>query len=94
MVPTEFHDVMLTPGIIQSYDPPEIVSGMVHVELDPQGRLIHFLAIPPEVESSATAASSPIDWSALFAFAGLDQRQFQSTQPVWNTLAGGDTRVG
>ena len=93
MVPTEFHDLMLTPGIMQSYDPPEIVSGMVHVELDPQGRLIHFQAIAPEVESFAAATSVPLDWSALFTAAGLEQSQFQSAQPVWTTLSGGDTRV-
>ncbi len=93
MVPKEFHDLMLTPGIMQSDDPPEIVSGMVHVELDPQGRLIHFLAIPPEVESSPATASLPFDWSVLFAAAGLEQAQFQPTQPTWNSLAGGDTRV-
>src|SRR5258708_4155119 len=93
MVPSDFYDFMLTPGMIRSYDPPEIVSGMVNIELDPQGRLIHFLAIPPEVESSAPSAPSPFDWSVLFAFAGLEQSQFQSAQPIWNTLAAGDTRV-
>src|SRR5882757_4874472 len=93
MVPSDFYDFMLTPGMIRSYDPPEIVSGMVNVELDPQGRLVHFLAIPPEVESSAPSAPSPFDWSVLFAFAGLEQSQFQSAQPIWNTLAAGDTRV-
>jgi hypothetical protein len=93
MMPTGFHDAMLTPGIVQSYDPPETVSGMVHVELDPQGRLIHFLAIPPEVESSPATPSAPFDWSVLFAAAGLDQSQFQSAQPIWNTLAGGDAKV-
>src|SRR5882757_2779753 len=93
MVASDFYDFMLTPGMIRSYDPPEIVSGMVNVELDPQGRLVHFLAIPPEVESSAPSAPSPFDWSVLFAFAGLEQSQFQSAQPIWNTLAAGDTRV-
>jgi len=93
MIPTDFYDLMLTPGIMQSDDPAEIVSAMVHVELDPQGRLIHLLAIPPEVESPASAASAPFDWNVLFAAAGLEQSQFQSAQPIWNTLAGGDTRV-
>jgi hypothetical protein len=93
MIPTDFYDLMLTPGIMQSDDPAEIVSGMVHVELDPQGRLIHLLAIPPEVESPASAAPAPFDWNLLFAAAGLEQSQFQSAQPIWNTLAGGDTRV-
>lgn len=93
MVPSEFHDLMLTPGIIQSYDPPEIISGMVNVELDPQGRLIYLQAIPPEVESSGAKAFQPFDWGVLFALAGLEPSQFQSTQPTWNSLAGGDTRV-
>ncbi len=95
MVPTRFYDAMLTPGIIQTYDPPQIVSGMVNVELDPQGRLIYFQAIPPELENAS--ASSPLpaayDWSKLFAAAGLEPSQFQPTQPLWNTLASSDTRA-
>ena len=41
MVPSDFHDLMLAPGTAQSYDSPEIVSGMANVELDPQGRLVY-----------------------------------------------------
>ena len=97
MVPTGFRDTMLTPGIIQSDDPPEIVSGMVHVELDPQGRLIYFLAIPPEVEDSEATAGQTLgqtaDWNQLFAAAGLDASQFQTVPPIWNSLGGGDTRA-
>ena len=97
MVPTGFHDTMLTPGMIQSDDPEEIVSGMVHVELDPQGRLIYFQAIPPEVENSESTAGQALgqaaDWNKLFAAAGLDASQFQTVPPIWNSLAGGDTRV-
>jgi len=93
MLPSDFYDIMLTPGMVRSYDPPEIVSGMVNVELDPQGRLIHFLAIPPELESSAPATSRPYDWNVLFAAAGLEQPQFQSAQPIWNSLASADARL-
>jgi serine/threonine protein kinase len=93
MVPSGFHDNALTPGVVQGDDPPEIVSGMVNLELDPQGRLIYFQAIPPEEESPATAPSAPFDWNILFAAAGLQQSQFQPAQPNWNSLAGGDTRV-
>ena len=92
MVPSDFHDLMLTPGMIQSDDPPEIVSGMVHVELDPQGRLIYLLAIPPEVESVSAVPAPSFDWNVLFAAAGLEQSQFQAAPPTWNSLAGGDTR--
>jgi predicted Ser/Thr protein kinase len=93
MVPRDFYDTLLTPGIIQSYDPPEIISGMVHLELDPQGRLIYLLAIPRELEDANPAASAPFDWGVLFAMAGLEQAQFQAAQPTWNSLGGGDARA-
>ena len=66
---------------------------MVHVELDLQGRLIYFLAIPPELETPAKSPSTSYDWNILFTAAGLDQSQFQTTQPIWNSLGGADTRV-
>jgi serine/threonine-protein kinase len=93
MVPTTFGDLMLTPGRIRAYDPPQIVSGMVNVELDPQGRLIYFQAIPPELETTREASSpAAFDWNKLFAAAGLEMSQFQSALPLWNSVAGGDTR--
>src|SRR5450432_3387462 len=95
MVPSQFHDVMLTPGIMQTYDPPQIVSGMVNVELDPQGRLIYLLAIPAEVQEGvqSPATPAPYDWNVLFAAAGLDPARLQPASPIWNTLAGGDLRL-
>ena len=93
LMATGFRDDALTPGIVQPNDPPEIVSGMVNLELDPKGRLIYFQAIPPEVENPPPGIAPPFDWSILFAAAGLEQSQFQAAQPTWNSLAGGDTRV-
>lgn len=93
MVPNNFRDVMLTPGIIEAWDPPLIVSGMVRVELDPQGRLIYFEAIPPELETPAKTPATSYDWNILFVEAGLDQSQFQPTQPIWNSLGGADARM-
>jgi hypothetical protein len=93
MVPRDFHDLMLTPGIAQSYDPPEIVSGMANVELDPQGRLNYLQAIAPEVDSAGAGSPAPYDWKLLFFLAGLDPSQFKSTPPLWNSLGGSDTRV-
>jgi serine/threonine protein kinase len=92
LVTNDFRDIALTPGIVQSYDPPQIVSGMVNVELDPQGRLIYFLAIPPEIESPSTESYPPPDWNKLFTLAELDPSQLQSTPPIWNTVATSDTR--
>jgi predicted Ser/Thr protein kinase len=93
LLASDFHDQMLTPGVVQSNDPPEIVSGMVHLELDPQGRLIYLLAIPPERESSSNGPATPFDWNMLFRAAGLEPSQFQAAQPIWNSLGGGDTRA-
>lgn len=48
LVATEFRDQLLTPGIVTSSDPPTVLSGMINLELDPQGRLTYFQAIPPQ----------------------------------------------
>jgi serine/threonine-protein kinase len=93
MVPNDFRDVMLTPGIIEAWDPPLTVSGMVRMELDPQGRLIYLEAIPPELETPTKTPATPYDWNILFTKAGLDQSQFQPTQPIWNSLGGADARM-
>ncbi len=93
MLAEGYRDVMLTPGIIRAYDPPQIISGMVNVELDPQGRLIYLQAIPPELESATTGPSAPYDWKVLFASAGLDPSQFQTAQPIWVSLGGADFRM-
>ena len=43
-----FRDSLLTPGIVTRNDPPTVLSGMINVELDPQGRLTYFQAIPSQ----------------------------------------------
>lgn len=70
------------PGRVSAANPPMSVSGMVTVNLDPQGRLIRFEAVPPQVERSPTAPR-PFDWNLLFAAAGLDPARFQSAEPQW-----------
>jgi serine/threonine protein kinase len=87
-----FRDQLLNPGIVTRDDPPTVVSGMINVELDPQGRLTYFQAIPPQKESSS-APPPAFDWSVLFAAAGLNPVQFQKAEPTWNSLATSDTRV-
>jgi len=89
----QFRDQSLNPGIVTRDDPPPTLSGMMNLELDPQGRLIHFLAIPPQKDSDTTAPSPPFDWNVLFSAAGLDPARFQRTEPAWNSLASSDTRM-
>ncbi len=92
MVTTNFRDQLMNPGIVTRDDPPTTLSGMINVELDPQGRLTYFQAIPPQKESSNVPLAA-FDWNICFTAAGLDRTQFQKTEPVWNSLASSDTRM-
>jgi len=92
MLTTQVKDSSLTPGIVDINDPPPLQSGMLQVELDPEGRLYHLEAIPPEKETAA-AQSAPFDWNVLFRAAGLDPAQFQTTASTWNSLAASDAHA-
>ena len=91
MVPTDLQGE-LTPGIVTSNDPPLVFSGMINMMLDANGKLLYFQALPPQIDDTPVAAK-PMDWSPLFAAAGLDQTQFQTTTPQWISLANSDERV-
>jgi len=58
-------------------DPPTNLSGMVSMDLDPQGRLIRFLGVPPQLDDGT--ATQPIDWKKLFDAAGLDPSRWTET---------------
>ncbi|HYL77523.1 MAG TPA: serine/threonine-protein kinase, partial [Bryobacteraceae bacterium] len=73
-------------------DPPPIVSGMIGLSLDPQGRLLQFDSMPPPVEENPSP-SVLFDWKALFTAAGLDLTRFTPAQPQWNPLAPFDARA-
>jgi len=92
MVPTDFHNFLLVPGIIADDDPPPILSGMVNLALDPRGRLTFFQAIPPQMEERGTHTQA-IDWNVLFRQAGLDAARLKATEPIWTSLATSDTRA-
>jgi predicted Ser/Thr protein kinase len=92
------HNQMFIPGDIQENDPKPTMSGMTDVQLDPQGRLIYFEALPaemleapPETVVPPPPAPAP-DWTALFAAAGLDMSKFQPATPIWASLAASDVR--
>ncbi len=76
---------------VDQSDPPPIVSGMVSVTLDPQGRLVEFNAMPPQVDKSSGEAPPP-DWKRLFDAAGLDMPQFALATPQWTPLGVSDVR--
>jgi serine/threonine protein kinase len=91
MLARSFPDQMLIPGIVNEGDPDSITSRMIHVRLDPQGRLTFFEALPAEKEDAPIQNSLP-DWKALFAAAGLDISKFQTAAPLWVSLAASDAR--
>jgi serine/threonine-protein kinase len=95
LVASDFRDNLMTPGILSEGDPPTIVSGMINLHLDPQGRLTYFQAIPPEKqpEQKSGAAPAPFDWNILFNAAGLDPSKLQPAAPMWNSLANTDARM-
>lgn len=93
MLVTEFRDSFsLNPGLTGRDDPPNVISGMIAVELDPQGRLLSFGAISPQKQDAPLPAKS-VDWKPIFALAGLDFSKFQPTEPLWNSLSASDTRL-
>src|SRR6267154_809959 len=77
MSPNGFCSNSFTPNVVTFSDPPTTLSGMINLELDPDGRLLSFQAIPPEKEENPQP-SRPPDWLHLFAAAGLDPAQFHS----------------
>jgi serine/threonine-protein kinase len=71
-------------------DPPPVVSGMISVVLDAEGRLINFRAVSPEIDKTA---SRPVDWKPMFESAGLNPTQWTPTTPEWLPLGSFDERA-
>ncbi len=92
LVASNYRDPLLTPDIVEQDDPPTTLSGMVNVKLDPKGRLIDFLAIPPQKQEPGPEPALP-DWSGLFTAAELDASKLRPAQPQWSSLAAADTRA-
>ncbi|HKV98343.1 MAG TPA: serine/threonine-protein kinase [Vicinamibacterales bacterium] len=87
-------------------DPPFVVSGMTLVDLDATGRLLRFVAEPPEVEPASNGSPAAVDWSAAIAAAGFDPAALHEAAPertpgsyaderrAWEgTFPGTDTKV-
>ena len=79
-------------GVVLPGDPPDLISGECEVSLDPQGHLLEFTAVPPEMETSLQTPASP-NWGGLFVAAGLDASRFKTVAPQWTPLAATDSRA-
>jgi serine/threonine-protein kinase len=78
---------------VGSFDPPYEVSGMVTVVLDASGRLVGFLAVPPQVEQPSTEVHDP-NWNQMLAATGLNTASLTSVEPNWLPPTGFDRRFG
>src|SRR5262249_24817495 len=77
------HDFLLwnSAGVIGENDPAEDRGGMIDVNLDPEGRLVFFAANPHRVDERADDPTTPPDWAAVFAAAGVDASRFTPAKP-------------
>ncbi len=92
LVAPEIKSNLLIPGTVNLEDPPPILSGMVAISLDPQGRLIRLAAVAPQKDDTPSTGQ-PYDWNTLFTLAGLDMAQFHPVAPIWNSLGASDQRA-
>lgn len=79
-------------GRVTDGQPAMDVSGMTLIGLSPNGRLVYFEAVPPQVDDAKGPAPAP-NWNSLLLAAGLDPAKFKSVDPQWFPLAWGDTRA-
>src|SRR5579862_676790 len=90
--PRSLEPAAFGPSSVSLDDPASTISGMVSISLDPQGRLIEFDAVPPQVDKTSGEAPPP-DWKRLFDAAGLDISRFSPATPQWTPLGICDARA-
>lgn len=73
-------------------DPPVVLSGMISLELDPEGRLMAFRRVPPQLDDTSGPWPDP-DWEALFAETAWDYSSLEPVEPKWNPLMDCDVRA-
>jgi len=78
-------------GMVRRDDPPLDVPGMSEVVLDPRGRLMAFIAVPPRMEPPRVWPEP--DWRPLFQEAGIDPAAFQPATPQWRSPVDSDRKA-
>jgi hypothetical protein len=78
---------------VTTFDPPYEVSGMITVYLESGGRLVAFVAVPPQVDPTSAPAPDP-NWSEMLATSGIDPASLKSAEPTWLPPTGFDRRFG
>lgn len=85
-------DFSFLPGAATEDKPPFTTPGMAKLRLDAEGRLLYFVAVPPEKEA-APQTNVPPNWTPLFAAAQLDIQEFRPAEPEWNANVATDERA-
>jgi eukaryotic-like serine/threonine-protein kinase len=76
---------------ISPVDPPLALTAMALVRLDPAGRLMHLVVVPPSADE-AMEAPNP-DWAALLGRAGFDPPAWKAVAPERNPPVYADARA-
>jgi len=85
------NDTFTWVALAEPDQPPMELSGMVQEFFGTDGRLMSFLAVPPQQDTSTEAAPAP-NWAPLFVAAGLEQNEFHTAAPQWTPLVTSDVR--
>lgn len=70
-------------------DPAIVDPGMIRVVVDPAGRLIEYIAVPPEKDGGSL---TPVDWNTPFREAAVDPSRFHAAPSQWTPPVGSDER--
>ena len=85
--PDFYHD-----GVVRQDNPPQKEPGMIRVQLDPEGKLVKFDAVPPSLAGSDHAPTGP-DWKMLLSAAGFDQAKLKPETPEVSPPVFADSRA-
>jgi serine/threonine-protein kinase len=84
------HREILSPAVSFS-DPDLSVTGEIRVEVNAQGQLRRFEALPPAADAPESSSAPQEVWSVLFSEAGLDLSRFSPAEAPWRPFLHADT---
>jgi len=79
-------------GRVTRTSPPLTAAGMTLVEIDTEGRLARFIAVPPVLDED-DGGGPEVDWSLLLTEAALDPGRLRASTPRWRAPVDTDRKV-